>query len=168
MNETTVETTVETAMETVVGTSANTGVFITMKAAVTALCMGFSVAFGWLGWLVLAWVICMALDWVTGSVAACKEGKWSSASAREGIFHKAGMMVVVITAAIADGVLGMVLVNMPDLSAEYTSALLPVVLAWYIFTELGSIAENANTMGAQLPSVLVKALAAGQAVTTLE
>lgn len=34
----------------------------------------------------------------------------------------------------------------------------PVVLLWYIFTELGSIAENAEKMGAPVPSWIKKGL----------
>ena len=36
---------------------------------------------------------------------------------------------------------------------------LPVVLVWYIFTELGSIAENGAAMGAPVPSWLLSLLA---------
>ena len=39
---------------------------------------------------------------------------------------------------------------------------LPVILVWYIFTELGSIAENATAMGAPVPAWLTKLLAAGR------
>ncbi len=149
-------------------TTLQAGVFTTVKAAITAAQAGFTLAFGWQGWLAVAWVLCMALDWITGSIAACKEGGWSSAIAREGSYHKAGMMVVVIIAAIADGVLRAVLVNLPSLSIAYTAALLPVVLVWYIFTELGSIAENATAMGAEVPSFLTKMLAAGQQMVEME
>ena len=38
--------------------------FLYAKAAVAALCGAFTAAFGWLGWLVLAWAVCMALDWL--------------------------------------------------------------------------------------------------------
>ncbi len=156
MEYTSIETIAETMPE-------STGCFVAIKAAIAGICSGFTVAFGWLGWLVIAWMVCMVLDYTSGSVAACKEGAWASSAAREGIFHKAGMMVVVIIAAIADGVLGMVLVNLPSLSIAYTTALLPMVLVWYIFTELGSIAENATRMGASVPSFLQKMLATGQA-----
>ena len=39
---------------------------------------------------------------------------------------------------------------------------LPVALVWYIFTELGSIAENAAAMGAPVPGWLVRILAQGK------
>ena len=55
----------------------------------------------------------MALDYLTGSMAAAKEGQWSSARAREGIWHKCGMIVVVLVAAGADLLLATVLANLP-------------------------------------------------------
>ena len=137
--------------------------FLWIKAAVTALCAAFSAAFGWLGWLVLAWAVCMVIDWISGSAAAASKGEWSSAVARAGIWHKAGMVVVVIVAAMADGVLGVAVENLPVLGIQYTVLILPVVLVWYIFTELGSIVENAAAMGANVPEKLVKLLAAGKA-----
>ncbi len=160
-----IETTLETIETATEASTEHTYFFVWLKAAIAGIGSGFSIAFGWLGWLVVAWVLCMLLDWVTGNVAACKQGTWSSSTARDGIFHKAGMMVVVLTSAIADGVLGVMLANLPSLSLVYTSALLPMVLVWYIFTELGSIAENATEMGAPVPSILTNMLAAGQAVT---
>ena len=39
---------------------------------------------------------------------------------------------------------------------------LPVALVWYIFTELGSIAENAAAMGAPVPGWLIRILAQGK------
>ena len=67
-----------------------------VKGTLAALCGAFTAAFGWLGWLVLTWAACMALDWVSGSAAAASKGQWSSGAARAGIWHKAGMLVVVL------------------------------------------------------------------------
>lgn len=131
------------------------------KAAVAAACGAFTAVFGWLGWLVLAWGACMALDWASGSAAACR-GQWSSAAARAGIWHKAGMVVVVLVSALTDGVLGMAVANLPGLGLQLDGVVLPVVLVWYIFTELGSIAENAAAMGAPVPAWLVRILAEGK------
>lgn len=58
--------------------------FVSGKAVVAAVCGAFTAAFGWLGWLVVAWAACMALDWVSGSAAAASRGAWSSAAARAG------------------------------------------------------------------------------------
>ena len=130
-------------------------------AAVMGLLTGL---WGWLGWLVVGWVACMVLDYVTGSAAACKAGEWSSAHARDGIWHKAGMIVVVVVAAGADLLIDIVLVNLPivQLPVAYPGLICPVVLVWYIVTELGSIVENAIDMGAIVPRWLVKLLSAGK------
>ena len=121
------------------------------KAAVAALCGAFTAAFGWLGWLVLAWAVCMALDGLSGSAAAASKGEWSSAAARAGIWHKAGMVVVVCVAALTDLVLCVAMQNLPGFDLDVDGVVLPVVLVWYIFTELGSIAENGAAMGAPVP-----------------
>lgn len=135
-----------------------------MKAAVTAMIGVLTGLWGWLGWLVIGWVSVMVLDYVTGSAAACKEGDWASWRAREGIWHKMGMVVVVIVAAGADLLISLVLTNLPviALPVQYPGLVCPVVLVWYIVTELGSITENAVVMGAPVPSWLRRLLAAGR------
>ena len=141
----------------------NSNVFLWMKAAVAAAVGAFSAAFGWLGWLVLLWALCMVMDYITDSAAAAKAGDWDSATARSGIWHKAGMIVVVIVAALCDMVVGIMVGNLPvSLPFTYETLILPIVLIWYIFTELGSIAENAVKMGAPMPSALVQLLKAGK------
>ncbi len=132
-----------------------------MKAAVAAMLGLLTGLWGWFGWLVVGWIACMALDYLTGSAAACKVGEWSSAHAREGIWHKMGMIVVVVVAAGADLLLEIVLTNLPVLALpiQYPGLVCPVVLVWYIVTELGSIMENAVAMGAPAPWWLVKLLA---------
>ena len=112
----------------------NENIFLWIKAAIVSVAGAFSAAFGWLGWLILAWVGCMALDWISGSAAAAAKGNWSSAVARAGIWHKGGMVVVVIVAAVADCVLGMAVGHFPALGIDYTVLVLPVILVWYIFT----------------------------------
>ena len=132
-----------------------------VKAAVAGLLGLLTGLWGWLGWLVVGWIGCMALDYATGSMAAAKEGEWSSAKAREGIWHKMGMIVVVVVAAGADLLIEIVLTNLPVLALpiQYPGLVCPVVLVWYIVTELGSMAENAAVMGAPVPQWLVKLLA---------
>ena len=126
-------------------------------AAVAGLLTGL---WGWLGWLTAGWVAVMILDYLTGSAAAAKRGVWSSAKAREGIWHKAGMIVVVLVAAGADILVGLVLERLPAaaLPFEYGSLICPVVLVWYVVTELGSITENAVDMGAPVSGWLTKLL----------
>ena len=129
--------------------------------ATTVAALGVLTAFwGWFGWLVAGWIGVMALDYITGSMAAARQGAWSSAKAREGIWHKGGMIVVVLVAAGADLLLAAVLANLPlvELPVEYTGLVCPVVLVWYIITELGSMAENAVDMGAPVPKWLFRFL----------
>ena len=137
----------------------NNNIFLAVKAAIVGIFGAFGAAFGWLGWLVLAWVACMAVDWLSGSSAAMQAGQWSSAKARSGIWHKGGMLVVVVVAAVADNVLALVVASIPSISIDYTVLLLPMVLVWYILTELGSILENAAAMGAPVPEFLIRILA---------
>ena len=140
----------------------NSNIFLAVKAAIVGIFGAFGAAFGWLGWLVLAWVACMVVDYISGSSAAMKAGQWSSAKARGGIWHKAGMIVVVIVAAVADSVLALVVDSIPGIPIEYTVLLLPMVLVWYILTELGSILENAAAMGAPVPEFLIRILASAK------
>lgn len=131
------------------------------KAAVTAVLGTLTALWGWFGWLVVWWIFFMAADYITGSMAAVKKGEWSSAKAREGIWHKAGMIVVVLVAAGADLLIATVLEHLPmvQLPMQYTGLVCPVVLVWYIITELGSMAENAADMGAHVPPWLLRLLA---------
>ena len=69
------------------------------------------------------------------------------------------MIVVVCVAALTDAVLSIAVENLPGLGITYQNLILPVVLVWYIFTELGSIAENGAAMGAPVPSWLLSLLA---------
>lgn len=49
--------------------------FLAAKAAIAAVCGAFTAAFGWMGWLVMAWAVCMVLDWLSGSAAAASRGE---------------------------------------------------------------------------------------------
>ncbi len=132
----------------------------TWKVAVVAVIGALTGLWGWIGWLVIGWVICMVVDYITGSAAAAKEGEWSSAKAREGIWHKAGMIVVVLVAAGADLLISCLLANIPavQLPFAYSGLVCPIVLVWYVVTELGSITENAVAMGAPVPGWMTRLL----------
>ena len=130
------------------------------KGAMAAFCMSLGAFLGWQGIMALVWVGAMALDYLSGSMAACRAGEWSSAVAREGLWHKGGMILVVVVAAVADGAMTVLCANLP-MDMTWPGVVLPLVLAWYILTELGSILENAVKMGAAVPSWLVKLLKAG-------
>lgn len=141
--------------------------------------------------MALVWCLCMVLDYLSGSAAAMVNRDWCSTRAREGLWHKGGMILVVAVAAIADAILGIFgfsgagegLFNsggidgllrifsayseaasqspaapVSPVSLNWPGLLLPLVLGWYIITELGSVLENALAMGAPVPGWLRKIL----------
>ena len=129
------------------------------KAALAAIFAALTALWGWFGWLVVAWITCMAIDYLTGSAAAIRAGNWSSSAARDGIWHKLGAIVAVLVAGIMDLTLGHLLGTVPiALPFEYTVFLCPLVVIWYLLTEAGSIVENAGALGAPIPSWLKKAI----------
>ena len=134
------------------------------KAAVAAAVAVLTALWGWFGWLVVLFVGCMAVDYLTGSAAAMRRGEWSSASARDGIWHKCGSIIVVMVAGAADLLIGTMLGHLPGvvLPFEYTVLLCPLVTVWYTLTELGSIVENAVALGAPCPPWLTRILKAAQ------
>ena len=136
---------------------------MTFKGTIAAFFMALGAFLGWQGIMAMVWVAAMALDYITGTMAACHAGAWSSAVAREGLWHKGGMIVVVTVAAIADGIMAVICANLP-IGMDWPGLILPLVLAWYIITELGSILENAVKMGAPVPEWLIKLLTASLAM----
>ena len=132
---------------------------VTVKTAIVTFLTALGAFLGWRGIMLIAWVGVMALDYISGTVAAGLNGEWSSAVAREGLKHKGGMILVVAVAAIADAVMVIIAEHVP-IGIQWPGLILPVVLAWYIITELGSVLENAVKMGAPVPSWLIKLLKA--------
>ena len=131
-----------------------------IKAGITAFCAALAALLGWRGILAMVWVAAMLLDYLSGTCAAMKNGNWSSKVARQGLWHKAGMVLAVLVAALAD--LGLnVAVSELDLGFVWPGAVLPIVLLWYTLTELGSVLENVVVMGAPVPSWLTKVLKVG-------
>lgn len=135
------------------------------KAACTAMLGALTALWGWMGWLLMAWLGLMIFDYATGSLAAIAKGKWASNVARDGILHKVGMVVVVVVAAMSDMLISLVLGHLPivELPFTYTGLLCPLVLVWYCLTELGSVVENAILLGAPIPKWLPKLLDSGKA-----
>lgn len=127
-----------------------------------ALALGaVSAALGWFGWLMVLYAICMAADWITGSAAAMYNGEWSSGKARAGIWHKVGSVIIVMVAAGADLLIGLIINHLPGIVLPFTYSVMlcPIVTVWYIAAELGSIAENAVRLGAPRPKFLSRILA---------
>ena len=136
-----------------------------IKAVITAVLGFFTALWGWLGWAVVILIFCMALDWITGSWAARAHGEWSSSVARAGLWHKLGEIVALLVAALCDIAIQVILNSAAaDLLKGWTygNYMTLLVAIWYIFTELGSIVENADKLGAHIPGWLKKGIAAMQ------
>ncbi|MDF2984718.1 MAG: toxin secretion/phage lysis holin [Eubacterium sp.] len=131
------------------------------KVSIVGVFAGISALLGWFGWLVVAFIACMTVDYITGSLSAWKKGLWESKIAREGIWHKTGSIIAVLVTLILDAVIGNVMNNIPSVALPFTYTVLlsPIVIVWYILTELGSIIENSGKMGAPIPGFLQKAIA---------
>lgn len=126
--------------------------FVTCVAAMTAL-------WGWFGWIVVALVFLMAVDYIGGSAIAVKDHAWSSSAARAGIWHKCGCVLAIVVAGMADLIIGQILGNLPvELPFSYSVLFCPMVVVWYILTEMGSILEHVVKMGAPVPAFLKRAL----------
>ena len=132
----------------------------TIKAAACTAAAALTAFWGWTGWLAAAWFLAMLLDYASGSAAALRAGTWSSRAAREGLWHKAGSVAGVLVAALLDFARRVLLGSVPGLGIDYDVLLCPLVTAWYLLTELGSIAENAGALGAPMPQFLMRAIAA--------
>lgn len=130
-----------------------------LKLAIAACVAALTALWGWFGWIVVALVFLMVVDYLCGSAVAVKDHSWSSAAARAGIWHKCGCVLAVVVAGMADLTVGQVLVSLPvELPFQYSVLFCPMVVVWYILTEMGSILENAVKMGAPVPAFLQKAL----------
>lgn len=132
------------------------------KLAVLEIYSSFTASCGWFAWLICGWIFLMFMDYLTSFAAACKAGKWKRKMAIDGLWHKTGEIVVVIVAGTADLLLGLVLDHLPvfSLPIDLRGMICPLVLVWYIVTEIGSIIESAGTLGAPIPPWLAKVVAA--------
>lgn len=130
-----------------------------IKVAIAAVLAFMTALWGWVGWAIVIWIVCVVLDYVSGTAAARRGGEWSSAVARDGLWHKLGEIFAVLVAALCDIALGVVLRSAPvQLPFDFGTLVTPIVLLWYIITELGSILENAGKLGAPLPKWLKRML----------
>lgn len=130
-----------------------------IKAAVAAFFAFMTALWGWVGWAIIIWISCVVLDYISGTAAARRNGEWSSEIARDGLWHKLGEIFAVLVAALCDIALGVILKSAPiAIPFDFQTLITPIVLLWYIITELGSILENAGKLGAPLPKWLKKML----------
>ena len=134
---------------------------IQIKAAFSAVIAFGTALFGWVGWVIILWLAAMVLDYLTGSFAAIYMGQWTSREASRGLWHKLGSIAAVLVAALCDIALSVIADKLGDafISIDYGCIITPVVAAWYIFTELGSVIENASKLGAPMPKFLTSLVA---------
>ena len=131
-----------------------------IKAWITAI-IGFGTAlWGATGWGIIILFAAIVLDYLTGTWAALKNGEWSSSIAREGLWHKLGEITSLLVAMLVDIALQVIIKSpaasfLQDLPLPDTLFTM-LVSIWYIFTELGSIIENAAKLGAPVPDWLRK------------
>ncbi len=132
-----------------------------IKALVTLAVSFLTALWGWLGWAIAIFVIAMLADYITGSWAARARGEWSSAAAREGLWHKLGEIAALLVAALCDIAVQVILhsAEAPLFGLGERHYLTLLVAVWYTFTELGSIIENAGRLGAPIPEGLRKGIA---------
>ena len=130
-----------------------------IKAAIAAFIAFLTALWGVTGWAVFVWLFCVFLDYIAGTAAAKKAGEWSSDIARDGLWHKLGEIFAVMVAALCDIALTVIVEGAGiSIGIDVGPIVTPVVLLWYIITELGSIVENCGKMGAPVPEWLKKSL----------
>lgn len=134
---------------------------IAFKVAVFAIFGAIAEFLGWKVVMALVLAAAMCADWISGTWAAKKNGEWSSAIAREGLYHKSGILYVILVACIVDFVISMICNEIPALESAWPVVFFPLACLWYIITELGSILENAVKLGANVPTWLIKSLKIG-------
>jgi len=103
----------------------------------------------------------MALDYITGTWATRAHGEWTSTKARDGLWHKLGEIVALCVVALCDVAVGVILSSAaaPLIGDYHHRGYITLIVAiWYIFTELGSILENAARLGAPIPERLIRGI----------
>lgn len=101
------------------------------------------------------------LDYLTGSIAARINHEWTSSKAREGIWHKVGIFICIIVAALLDVLIIIAAkASVIKLPLSYSGFFAPLIEIMFILTEFCSILENLGKMGVPIPEFLVKGIAA--------
>jgi len=123
-------------------------VWAKIQAAITALGGWFGYFIGGMDGLMIALVIFMILDYITGIMGAIIDHKLSSEEGFRGIFKK---MLIVILVGVA---------NIVDINVIGTgSALRGAVICFYLSNEGLSLLENAAHVGLPIPEKLKEILA---------
>lgn len=125
-----------------------------MSKGILAMVAGmFSYVTGSITELVIALVVLMLLDYVTGMFAGYIQQKWSSTVGVKGVIKKVGFIFLVLIAILTDYVI-VQLGSKIGLSIEFAGVFTFAVTCWLISTELLSIIENLGSMGVPIPQFL--------------
>lgn len=118
-----------------------------IKTAIATL--GGFAAYLWGAWdaLIIALVVCAALDYITGVLKALCKKELSSEIGFKGLAKKVFMFAIVALANIIDCVI-------PATNGAIRSA----VMLFYIANEALSIMENAGEIGIPIPKILQSAI----------
>lgn len=117
-----------------------------LKGSIAVIGTGLSYAYG--GWnaLLVALVVFVVIDYLTGIMAAAVHGQLSSKVGLVGIAKKVFIFVIVAIGHIVDGVLG------------EGSLIRDAVIFFYLSNELLSILENGGKFGAPIPPIIKQAV----------
>lgn len=130
---------------------------VLIQSLFTGLIASGTAIWGAFGWLVLVWICAMFLDLVTGIAAAMKNHIWDSEKLHEGLWHKGGMLLVVLASALTDCVITLVFKSgIVPVPFDYSIFMSTIVISAYTVGELGSVLENATKITDKIPLWLVR------------
>lgn len=108
---------------------------------------------------VLALMLLMALDIVSGLIAGGRHRRLSSSVSGQGMRRKGQAMIVVLMVAVLEHISG---IDPSSTGLPVSISLTSAVALFYCVHEALSILENATEAGLPVPSVLQRLLASGQ------
>ena len=119
-----------------------------IKGILAAICTAVGFLFGSADGLIIALVVLIVMDYISGVMAAAVEKRLSSEVGAKGIAKKVFMLLIVAVANIVDiNVIG------------EGNVLRAVTVVFYIANECISLIENAGRLGVPVPKKLLDVLA---------
>lgn len=119
-----------------------------IKGILAAICTAVGFLFGSADGLIIALVVLIVMDYISGVIAAVVEKRLSSEIGAKGIAKKVFMLLIVAVANIVDiNVIG------------EGNVLRAVTVVFYIANECISLIENAGRLGVPVPKKLLDVLA---------
>lgn len=94
----------------------------------------------WVIWITVAFIV---LDVVSGVAKGAKQGQLSSSKMREGIWHKAGYVLIIALAVLIE-------VGSKHIDLGFTVPLVVPACCYIILSEVMSIFENATVLNPQI------------------